>query len=49
MTLVNSFQELLYPLIEIGKRLLALAEWEEPFKSYVFLLCFLYMVYRYCS
>lgn len=49
MTLVNSFQELLYPLIEIGKRLLALAEWEEPFKSYVFLLCFLYMVYRYGS
>jgi len=48
MTLVDSLQELLYPLIEIGKRLLALAEWEEPFKSYVFLLCFLYMVYRYC-
>uniref|UniRef100_A0A804MI70 BAR domain-containing protein n=1 Tax=Zea mays TaxID=4577 RepID=A0A804MI70_MAIZE len=38
-------QELLFPLIEIGKRLLALAGWEEPCKSYVFLLCFLYMAY----
>ncbi|KAL5665010.1 hypothetical protein ACJX0J_025118, partial [Zea mays] len=37
--------ELLFPLIEIDKRLLALAGWEEPFKSYVFLLCFLYMAY----
>ncbi|KAK8456396.1 hypothetical protein SEVIR_3G016700v4 [Setaria viridis] len=44
-TNVAVLKELLYPLIEIGKRLLALAEWEEPFKSYVFLLCFLYMVY----
>jgi len=48
LTLFNSLQELLFPLIEIGKRLLALAGWEEPFKSFVFLLCFLYMAYRCC-
>jgi hypothetical protein len=39
-------QELLFPLIEIGKRLLFLAEWEDPLKSYVFLLCFLYIAYK---
>jgi len=44
-TNVAVLKELLYPLIEIGKSLLALTEWDEPFKSYVFLLCFLYMVY----
>lgn len=44
-TNVAVLKELLFPLIEIGKRLLALAEWGEPLKSYVFLLCFLYMVY----
>ncbi|ONM18677.1 hypothetical protein ZEAMMB73_Zm00001d004246 [Zea mays] len=44
-TNVVGLKELLFPLIEIGKRLLALAGWEEPCKSYVFLLCFLYMAY----
>jgi len=44
-TNVAVLKELLYPLIEIGKSLLALTEWDEPFKSHVFLLCFLYMVY----
>lgn len=44
-TNVAVLKELLFPLIEIGKRLLALSGWEEPFKSYVFLLCFLYMAY----
>ncbi|CAM0901723.1 unnamed protein product [Alopecurus aequalis] len=45
-TNVAVLKELLFPLIEIGKRLLFLAEWEDPLKSYVFLLCFLYIVYR---
>uniref|UniRef100_A0A0A9HA97 Uncharacterized protein n=1 Tax=Arundo donax TaxID=35708 RepID=A0A0A9HA97_ARUDO len=44
-TNVAVLKELLFPLIEIGKVLLALAEWEDQLKSYVFLLCFLYMVY----
>lgn len=39
-------KELLFPFIEIGKCLLFLAEWEDPLKSYVFLFCFLYIVYR---
>lgn len=43
---ILNMQELLFPLIEIGKRLRFLADWEEPLKSYVFLLCFLYIVYR---
>ncbi|XP_037471413.1 uncharacterized protein LOC119345443, partial [Triticum dicoccoides] len=34
------------PLIEIGKRLVFLAEWDYPAKPYVFLLCFLYVVHR---
>ncbi|XP_044970958.1 uncharacterized protein LOC123431189 [Hordeum vulgare subsp. vulgare] len=45
-TNVAVLKELLFPLIEIGKRLAFLAEWEDPLKSYVFLLCFLYIVYR---
>lgn len=45
-TNVAVLKELLFPLIEIGKRLRFLADWEEPLKSYVFLLCFLYIVYR---
>ncbi|GJN01320.1 hypothetical protein PR202_ga18579 [Eleusine coracana subsp. coracana] len=38
-------QELLFPLIELGKVLLALADWEDTLKSYVFLFCFLYTIY----
>ncbi|KAF7005323.1 hypothetical protein CFC21_020448 [Triticum aestivum] len=45
-TNVAVLKELVFPLIEIGKRLVFLAEWEDPLKSYVFLLCFLYIVYR---
>uniref|UniRef100_A0A453DG12 Uncharacterized protein n=1 Tax=Aegilops tauschii subsp. strangulata TaxID=200361 RepID=A0A453DG12_AEGTS len=45
-TNVAVLKELVFPLIEIGKRLVFLAEWEDPLKSYVFLLCFLYVVYR---
>ncbi|KAF0891120.1 hypothetical protein E2562_005195 [Oryza meyeriana var. granulata] len=45
-TNVAVLKELLFPLIEIGKKLLFLAEWEDPLKSYVFLFCFLYIVYR---
>ncbi|KAM0839035.1 hypothetical protein ACQ4PT_060569 [Festuca glaucescens] len=45
-TNVAVLKELLFPLIEIGKRLLFLAEWEDPLKSYVFLLCFLYIAYK---
>ncbi|KAG8043929.1 hypothetical protein GUJ93_ZPchr0458g22596 [Zizania palustris] len=45
-TNVAVLKELLYPLIEIGKKLLFLAEWEDPLKSYVFLFCFLYIAYR---
>uniref|UniRef100_A0A0D9ZSG8 Uncharacterized protein n=1 Tax=Oryza glumipatula TaxID=40148 RepID=A0A0D9ZSG8_9ORYZ len=45
-TNVAVLKELLFPLIEIGKRLLFLAEWEDPLKSYVFLFCFLFIVYR---
>lgn len=45
-TNVAVLKELLFPLIEIGKRLLFLAEWEDPLKSYVFLFCFVFIVYR---
>uniref|UniRef100_A0A0E0KWT8 Uncharacterized protein n=1 Tax=Oryza punctata TaxID=4537 RepID=A0A0E0KWT8_ORYPU len=45
-TNVAVLKELLFPLIEIGKRLFFLAEWEDPLKSYVFLFCFLFIVYR---
>ncbi|XP_062227141.1 uncharacterized protein LOC133925253 [Phragmites australis] len=44
-TNVAVLKELLFPLIEIGKVLLAFAEWEDQLNSYVFLFCFLYMVY----
>uniref|UniRef100_J3M2N6 Uncharacterized protein n=1 Tax=Oryza brachyantha TaxID=4533 RepID=J3M2N6_ORYBR len=45
-TNVAVLKELLFPLIEIGKRILFLAEWEDPLKSYVFLFCLLFTVYR---
>uniref|UniRef100_A0A0D9WB63 Uncharacterized protein n=1 Tax=Leersia perrieri TaxID=77586 RepID=A0A0D9WB63_9ORYZ len=45
-TNVAVLKEMLFPLIEIGKKLQFLAEWEDPLKSYVFLFCFLYIVYR---
>ncbi|KAL6651791.1 hypothetical protein ACP70R_010716 [Stipagrostis hirtigluma subsp. patula] len=44
-TNVAVLKELLFPLMEIAKWLVSLAEWEDPFKSYAFLLCFLYMLY----
>ncbi|XP_062186222.1 uncharacterized protein LOC133889765 isoform X2 [Phragmites australis] len=44
-TNVAVLKELLFPLIELGKWLLVLVEWEDPLKSYVFLFCFLYMIY----
>ncbi|KAK3141144.1 hypothetical protein QOZ80_4BG0330090 [Eleusine coracana subsp. coracana] len=44
-TNVAVLKELLFPLIELGKALLALAEWEDTLKSYVFLFCFLYTIY----
>ncbi|XP_072982472.1 uncharacterized protein [Typha latifolia] len=39
-------KELLFPLIELGKQLQQLVEWEDPFKSHVFLVLILYLVYR---
>nr|XP_010935594.1 uncharacterized protein LOC105055471 isoform X2 [Elaeis guineensis] len=45
-TNVAVVKELTLPLVELGKRLLFLAEWEDPLKSTVFLMLILYVVYR---
>nr|CAD1836242.1 unnamed protein product [Ananas comosus var. bracteatus] len=39
-------QELLFPVVEAGKMLCILAEWQDPFKSSVFLILILYLSYR---
>ncbi|KAJ0969976.1 hypothetical protein J5N97_022853 [Dioscorea zingiberensis] len=39
-------QALLYPLVESGKWLRFLSRWEDPFKSIMFLIVSLYVVYR---
>lgn len=39
-------KELLFPFVELGNRLLFLAEWEDPFKSSVFLFFVLFVIYR---
>lgn len=39
-------KELLFPFVELGNRLLFLAEWEDPFKSSVFLCFVLYIIFR---
>ncbi|KAG0486009.1 hypothetical protein HPP92_008104 [Vanilla planifolia] len=38
--------ELLYPLIEIGKKLMCLAQWEDSLKSLIFCSLFSYIIFR---
>ncbi|KAJ3689255.1 hypothetical protein LUZ61_018419 [Rhynchospora tenuis] len=45
-TNVAVLKELLFPLMQIGELMLSLVEWEDPFKSHVFLVLFLFLVYR---
>lgn len=39
-------KELLFPLVELGNRFLFLVEWEDPFKSTVFLFLTIFVIYR---
>lgn len=39
-------KELLFPVIELGNRILKLSYWEEPIKSFVFCLVFTYIIWR---
>ncbi|KAD6454119.1 hypothetical protein R6Q59_015913 [Mikania micrantha] len=39
-------KELLYPVTELGKRLVKLFYWEEPMKSLIFCLVFTFVIYR---
>ncbi|KAG0474438.1 hypothetical protein HPP92_014124 [Vanilla planifolia] len=39
-------QELLHPVIELGRLLILLAEWDDPLKSSVFVVFLLYVTYR---
>ncbi|KAJ3692965.1 hypothetical protein LUZ60_012060 [Juncus effusus] len=45
-TNVAVLKELLFPLMRIGELMLFLADWEDPFKSHVFLFLFLFLIYR---
>lgn len=40
------FQELLFPLMELGKHLLSLAYWEDPLKSFMFCSVVTYIICR---
>lgn len=46
LSLLSLVQELLFPLMQIGELMLSLVEWEDPFKSHVFLFLFLFLINR---
>ncbi|XP_048228447.1 uncharacterized protein LOC8271829 isoform X2 [Ricinus communis] len=45
-TNVAVMKELLHPVVEVGKWLLAMASWDDPVKSLVFCLIFTYVIWR---
>ncbi|XP_048228453.1 uncharacterized protein LOC8271829 isoform X4 [Ricinus communis] len=43
---IQEISELLHPVVEVGKWLLAMASWDDPVKSLVFCLIFTYVIWR---